>query len=309
MFESFNLPDNNSYRTWIFKNNSVALANTSGISYQTWVKPSGINFIQIIGVGGGGGGGGGGGYVNTSTGVVGGGGGASSAMTTVFLPAFLIPDILYIQVGRGGTGGNGGVNPTSGTNGLTGGYTAVSIHPVYTISGNSYYLLYTPGGNGGVGGGTTGGGGASAGATSSPLLPLSQIGLRNYWAGQNSTAGGTNTGTNVTSVYRISSAPGGVGHSSTNIDAAGTTVSPPGNLYFNTITGGAIQGGPGTNGLSDFNKIIFSGGSAGGSASGSNGGVAGFGGYGCGGAGGSVGNPSGSNGGNGGDGFVIITCG
>ena len=74
MFESFNLPDNNSYRTWIFKNNSVALANTSGISYQTWVKPSGINFIQIIGVSGGGGGGGGGGFGTLTSGAGGSGG-------------------------------------------------------------------------------------------------------------------------------------------------------------------------------------------------------------------------------------------
>jgi hypothetical protein len=309
MLDSFNLPDNNSYRTWIFKNNSVALANTNGISYQTWTKPSGINFIQIIGVSAGGGGGGGGGYVNTSTAILGGGGGASATMTSVFLPAFLVPDILYIQVGRGGVGGNGGVNPTSGTNGLAGGYSAVAIQPVYTVGNNSYYLMFAPGGNGGTGGGPSGGGGNNASTTTSTTLPLSQMGLRNYWAGQNSTAGGTNVGSAITAVYRISSAPGGVGHSSTNVDAAGVAVNPSGDLYYSIINGGTIQGGAGNNGLSDFNKMTFSGGAPGGSASGSNGGLAGFGGYGCGGAGGSVGNPSGSNGGNGGDGFVIITCG
>ena len=72
-------------------------AVTSG--WQTWAKPRGAAMSQMIAIGGGGGGGGG-----STNGNNGGGGGGSSSVTRLLIPAFCLPDELYIQVGPGGPG-------------------------------------------------------------------------------------------------------------------------------------------------------------------------------------------------------------
>ena len=83
--------------------------------WRTWVKPRGKQLISFIIWGAGGGGGGG---FTAAAGAQkggGGGGGAGAIGRMANVPAFMLPDILYIQCGAGGAGSTGsGANGTSG---------------------------------------------------------------------------------------------------------------------------------------------------------------------------------------------------
>src|SRR5215813_3396943 len=72
---------------------------TGGTTWQLWEKPRGLTMVWMWGVGGGGGGGAG--FTGTAS-SAGGGTGAPAMMT---IPALLLPDRLYISVGKGGAGG------------------------------------------------------------------------------------------------------------------------------------------------------------------------------------------------------------
>jgi hypothetical protein len=106
-------------RFWIYTGNK----NSTG--FQTWLKPPGINFIHIIAIGAGGGGSS---AAIWQTGVArtGGGGGGSGGMTSVFLPAYLVPDTVYVNVGIGGAGG-ASTNTTTPNAGVAG--TATYVLP------------------------------------------------------------------------------------------------------------------------------------------------------------------------------------
>ena len=100
----FNLQNNN-------LNNQVFFANGS-TTWQLWQKPKNCKFVYFFVIGGGAGGGGG---RSGAAGIerYGGGGGGSSPITKGIFPANLLPDILFVKVGRGG---NGGVAGSSGSN-------------------------------------------------------------------------------------------------------------------------------------------------------------------------------------------------
>ena len=100
-----------------------------------WVKPQGASFVWFTLIGAGGGGAGGDGTVNTV------GGGGSGAVTNCMVPAFLIPDVLQVRVGKGGAAGVG-----SGGSGVDG--TATTI--VYQQKSTTGYTLVTA--NAGVAG-------------------------------------------------------------------------------------------------------------------------------------------------------------
>ena len=106
------LPSQQDQRFWVYTAKNVSN------SYWTWLKPPGISFIHIIAIGAGGGGSS---SAIWQTGVarVGGGGGGSGGMTSTFLPAYLVPDTLYINVGIGGAGG-ASTNTTTPNAGLAG---------------------------------------------------------------------------------------------------------------------------------------------------------------------------------------------
>lgn len=69
-----------------------------------WVKPQGASFVWFTLIGSGGGG------------ASNGGGGGSGAVTNFMCPAFLIPDILRINIGKGSVGGAANNFGTAGTN-------------------------------------------------------------------------------------------------------------------------------------------------------------------------------------------------
>jgi len=77
-----------------------ANANTQWVP---WEKPAGIAMVRIVCIGGGAGGGSG--FPSATTNARGGGGGGGSGgITTVEIPAPLLPDILYVSAGIGGNG-------------------------------------------------------------------------------------------------------------------------------------------------------------------------------------------------------------
>src|SRR6266550_1648778 len=76
-------------------------STVNNTQWHTWNKPRGASMCYMICIGGGGGGG-----ASTSTTSSGAGGGGSSAgQSTILIPAILIPDQLFIQIGAGGAGG------------------------------------------------------------------------------------------------------------------------------------------------------------------------------------------------------------
>ena len=272
-------------------------------SFQTWNKPPGISFINIICIGGAGGGGGGSAR-RPSVSTIGATGGATGAMTAVTLPSFGVPDTLYILPGYGGTGGTGGLSGSAagglGTIGTSGTPSYVCFYP-NTSSG--YVLSVANGGGGGIQGQAGNSAAAIGAGAASTAYPISQFGLRFSINGTNYLASG---GATVNAVFRVM--PGGGNPSIISTPNVGGTLNPAGEL-FQSIAGGATEGATGAGGIIDLQRFISYGGTAGYSSVTQNGGPSGNGGPGSGGAGGAYGFQTGSNGGQGGDGFVIITCG
>lgn len=123
---------------------NIQIFNVGG-STSDWVKPQGASFVWFTLIGGGGAGGNG-----ATNGVGDGGGGGSAAVTNFMGPAFLMPDVLQVSVGRGGLLGNQDGTPTT----------------INYVSKSTYELLRAENGNGGTAGslgsnGTPGGRGVS----------------------------------------------------------------------------------------------------------------------------------------------------
>ena len=241
-----------------------------------WVKPQGASFIWVTLIGAGGGGG------YNGAGSNGTGGGGSGAVTNYMGPAFLIPDVLRVSIGKGGG--------PSGTNGA-----ASSV--IYQQKNGTGYTLLTA--NGGISGdqSTTGGVGGAADVSNY----FSCMGFFQSVAGQAGSDGtGTSSGVNQTASTTtfLSGGAGGAG------GAAGTGGGVTANYGYSmppTTAGGTVIG---AGGFFQMQPIIVGGGGAGGTTnSGAQNTSGGKGGIGCGGGG------SGENellGGLGGDGMVVI---
>jgi hypothetical protein len=284
-------------RFWVFTPTGTIATSV----FQTWRKPPGISFVHIIAVGGGAGGASGLGTNSGGT-LAGGGGGGSGSVTNVFLPAYLVPDILYIAPGRGGPGGVPTTSTTVRNVGTAGQGTFIGYHPV-TSAG--YTLCFANGGNPGNSAGT----GGTTSATNTLSLPAAQIGLRSYYTAQ---AGGTGTinlnTSNIAAVHRITGGVGGWGAPGFNtgptLIMAGDSSLQTYNAYLsNTDTS------PGPGGIVDLVNFVFGSGLPARAQTTVSAQASGNSYYGCGGAGGASGNPNSGAGGRGGDGFVIITCG
>ena len=301
MLDVFNINDSSlSNQVFYHKGNNA---------WQTWYKPPNCNFVNFYLLGGGAGGQGG--PISAGSTRTGGSGGGSAAMAYITVPAFAIPDMLYVLVASGGTGGASN-NGTGGKGGLS----YISTQPDNTFS--PYNVLMVSGS--GVAGATTS---VTAGAViTSANIVLADIAFVSAYAGQTGGGGGVSNGAaaNITpSGLPTTAGAGGAGVSSVGI--LGTSGSILSILDFPRISGGvsAASAGatPGNHGYStrqnfvgpSFKFPLFFTGGAGGGASdtgvGANGGNAAFG---CGGGGGGAGgNVTAGTGGNGGNGLVIIT--
>lgn len=318
MIDIFNLPDKSSY-------NQVYRVNSSGSTgWQSWSKPNNASFVYILCIGGGAGGGGGRGNTNNSG--AGGGGGGSSAFSAGVFPASLLPDTLFVSVGKGGVGGTGGAVNTNGGIGGSGEHSYVSVIPSTATTA----VLMKNGDTAptGGGGGTSSviGAAGTAGTiwTYSTSFIFPQLGQVNPVAGQAGVTGGSaagGVGSSITITLPISAGAGGGGNSSGGATANGGNITGSG--IIPTLIGGTansatvIEGSHGMGdqidgfgGNSQF-PLFYTGGAGGGSSSTASrvGGFGGDGGHGCGGGGGgSAQNAAGGGGGDGGHGLVIITC-
>ena len=277
----------------------------------TWRKRPGISMVYMLSHGGAGGGGNG--AVGAAGSAAGGGGGGSAGQSILQIPAYFLPDVLYIQVGAGG------VSVTAG-----------ATTKVQAIQGAGTYEVYQAAFGGGAGGsasgGTAGTAGANAIASGISSNVFAGIGMALYISGQVGVAGGT-TGNGVsitgptTGLY-VSSGAGGGGVPAAGNGGNGGDVNPNATLIFPSIIGGAgsssatVPGAPGTSGRGGMRfkiPVNFGGSGGGGSNSaaittGLFGGDGGMGGPGSGGGGGGgcfSGGVAGV-GGRGGDGQVLI---
>jgi hypothetical protein len=301
MLDIFNIPGQ--------QDNVKIFYASDTVTWQTWTKPrKKCNFIWMMCMGGGAGGGGGGKSGTTTNSA--GNGGASGAITTALFPANLLPDTLFIWVGKGGAGGLLSSTLANGSLGVTGGKSLVAVRPVtssiYSSPGSSE-LICSSGRNEGTAGWTDQLKGEPGNGDSGVVLPkLITLGMWNSVNGRSRAIGDVTplTGGTIT-------CPGA--------DAGDTTISTttlrigqsilPVNLGYNVIipriNGGAVEGAKGGDGVWSWNPMYGTGG-AGGSSISNLAGAGGKGAYGCGGGGGGGGGTTGGNGGNGGDGLVII---
>ena len=305
MIDNFNLPNND-------KNVQSFYGIGSGV-WQTWQKPNGCKFIQMIVIGGGGGGGAG------ATGIAGssrsgGAGGGASAISRAFGVLSTIPDTLYILVGMGGTGGL----PTSGAggNGTVGALSYVSVQPNTTTSN---IILASGAAAAGAGnGGATASSNATAGIAGTIFAQTAGFISYNFLvtliAGQAGGNGGNinQSGTAISLANIVSGGAGGAGVSNTSRNGANVT----GAGFVPTINGGnSTNLSQANSGFSSYNEqlinmpynLFFTGGAGGYALNNGTGGDGGNGSYGSGGGGGG-GGTTGGRGGNGGNGLVIITC-
>jgi hypothetical protein len=310
MIDTFNIP-NNDLKTQVFFNEPI-----SGSEWQVWNKPSNTKFISIFMLGGGAGGSGG--IATAGTTRFGGAGGGSSSLTMALFPSFMLPDTLFIQVGKGGRGGLGTPSGSSSnpSPGGVGSLSYVSILP-NTITTN---LVLVSGNAVATGGSNQTAGIGGAVFTNSQAI-FSNGGIINSVAGVSGGVSFTNAAgasINISNIPVSGGAGGGAATSTANFSGGSINeFSFLPRILGGISTGSTINGNDGynnkilQNNISNRNILLFTGGAGGAGFYTGTGGKGGNGSYGSGGGGGGAGfntSPfSGGTGGDGGDGIVIIT--
>jgi hypothetical protein len=318
MLDFFNLPNNVKLDQQTFIGNS----DTAGSRWYDWIKPRGINMINIFMLGGGGGAGNG---PNGTQGGAGGGGASGNQYNFLFL-ASSIPDVLYFSVGIGGS-------PPAAAGAASSGIASyASVYPNITTG----HLLGIASGGGGGSGFSSYAGGANTAADNITAAPLAGLGMNLCAAGvgnisltgQAGTAGPTTTFALPVTGLIVTGGSGGGNSAGTAAAASGAnSASIPSTVTgtFPTLVGGvgginsagSVNASSGSNGIKLPGLNYFYGGTGGGGGGNSGGtpfgagGVGGGGSYGCGGGGGGAGagtNGAGGAGGAGGPGIVIVTC-
>lgn len=275
----------------------VQMFQSQGGAWMSWNKPRGASMCYMLCIGGGGGGGGCNSNTNSSDFTGMGGGGGSSGLATLVIPALLLPDTLYVQVGAGGAGGAGG-SGSGATAGSAGGVSYVSLSK-NTSAPN--VVLYSGGAAGGGGvalpstSSTTSSGAAGSAASAATNTVLGTLGLFNAVAGQAGAAGFS--GTNAWGSIPLNGGPGGAA----NVAAANTV-----DWTFASWASGANLNRVDQSGFTNW-KPFFSI-AAGGTYNAPTGSIPGASGVGSGGAGGGNNglNTNIKPGGRGGDGLVLI---
>lgn len=269
--------------------------------WQTWNKPRNAKMIEIFCLGGGGGGG----HSSYSGGsVAGGGGGASGGIVRGIIPAFLLPDNLYILAGKGGVGASIS-NSSGGNGGISYVGTQPSILDQLLVCKSSSTVA--------------GGGGSSAAGTAPTIAGIStfsfaNLGLFTAIAGVAGVPGGAAVGAQPGSSQNAlgqSLITGGAGGGAKNDVTwnVGGNINSASTILTSTVRGGIALGENGANGYGTLQPFCGTGGSGGAGRTGGSGqgGTGGNGWYGCGGGGVGGGATGNSKAGNGGDGLVIIT--
>jgi hypothetical protein len=282
-------------------------AGTTTDSWQTWSKPRGVSFVYglILAAGGAGG--------SPAVGSVSGGGsGAPGATNTFMVPAYYLPDALYVRVGMGGA-----ASLSNNTDGAAGATSYLCTQPNIN---NESLLVTAAGGSGGTGAGVAGTGGVVAVFSNQLTLAVTSS-----VAGATGSNGGTAGNNGNAATWGVASrsitCPGGSGCGGTGSNRSGGNITVTGNAGvapFPTIGGVVAAAGVAGHGLNRMLNqfgpralygmgFAFTGGSGGGSSgTGVNGLNGGPGAYGCGGGAGGAGGTTSGFGGNGGDGLIIL---
>lgn len=249
---------------------------TAHLYTRDWVKPQGASFVWFTLIGAGGGGSAS--FLDSSGPFYfSGGGGASGNVTNFMCPAFLLPDMLQVRLGRGGDGSlttNPDIAPSNGTSG-----TATYI-TYQQKDGNGYTLLQASGGGAGLGVSGYGTGGTASAADAGG--PMTAAGFYNAVGGQNGATGNVSITTNGFTFIM-----GGQAGGDTSVVIAGYYG------YSASMRGGYSQLSPIPLAIPNTSTTSASLKSTPQS-------------FGCGGSGGGVAGVSGGSGGRGGDGLAII---
>lgn len=265
---------------------------TSGSAWQTWQKPRNAKMVEIFCLGSGAGG------ATASAGGTarnGAQGGGSAGIVRGIIPAFLLPDTLYIQVAKGGTGSFN----ASGVNGENGGISYVGLQP----STSEQTLICKSSTAAALANAT----GATISVVS--LSAFGNLGLFTAIAGVNGGGGGTNAAGNLNALASslVTGGVGGGGKGTGTFFAGGSVISASA-ILTTQVNGGVNDGQKGADGYGTLIPFCGTGGAGGAASAVTTGGAGGNGWYGCGGGGSGAGTSSaGLRAGNGGDGLVIIT--
>lgn len=262
-------------------------------NWQTWNKPRNAKMIEIFCLGGGAGG---------SIAVIGAGGrnggngGGASGIVRGIIPAFLLPDNLYILVGKGGAG-----STQNNTNGGVGGISYIGLQP----STSEQTLICKSS--------TSTPNNSAVGATISTvsLSAFGNLGLFTALAGVGGSSGTSGAGASQaalgTSLVTGGAAGGGKG---VGTFFSGGNITSASAILTTQVNGGVTDAQNGADGYGTLIPFCGTGGAGGAGKQGDSGigGIGGNGFYGCGGGGaGGTTSVTGLRGGNGGDGLVIIT--
>lgn len=264
-------------------------------NWQTWNKPRNAKMIEIFCLGGGGGGG-----QNVLTNPTGAGGGGSAGIVRGIIPAFLLPDTLYISVGEGGKGSS-----TSGAAGGSGGISYVGLQPSI-----SEQTLICKSSTSFAGGGGTNFNGLAATISVVAQSVYGNLGLFTAVAGVAGSATSINgtPGNSLTALTSnlITGGASGAGRNASITGVSGGSILPAPLILTSTVSGGTSSSLDGQSGYGTFKPFCGTGGGGGASVTTGVGGKGGNGWYGCGGGacgGGTIVTKAGD----GGDGLIIIT--
>jgi len=267
-------------------------------NWQTWSKPRNAKMIEIFCLGGGGSGGHP--LISSSSGT-GGGGGGSGGIVRGIIPAFLLPDIIYIFVGKGGIGPK-----TASTSGSAGGISYVGLQPSILEKTLICKSSTTSAG----GGNSTGPAGLGATISIVALSAFGNLGMFTSVAGVIGGTGISTTGAGGSSQIALGSniitGGAGGGGKGSGIEYVGIDITPASVILTSRVSGGQTIGANGESGYGRLQPFCGTGGAGGAAILIGVGGAGGDGWYGCGGGGSGSGSIV-SKAGNGGDGLVIIT--
>lgn len=262
-------------------------------NWQTFNKPYTAKFIEIFCLGGGAGGA----ISPVGTGAkLGGNGGGAGGIVRGIIPAFLLPDTIYILVGKGGSG-----STQSNTAGGVGGISYIGLQPStleQTLICKSSTSTPTN---------------STTGATISTISTsiFGNLGLFTAVAGVGSVLGGSGIGGSQTALATSLVTGGAAGGGKTAATFfAGGNINAALAILKSQINGGVADAQDGDSGYGTLIPFCGTGGAGGAGRQGDSGagGNGGHGWYGCGGGGaGASTTTTGLRGGNGGDGIVIIT--
>lgn len=135
-------------------------SQSSGSAFSLWRRPPGAKMLYMLTIGGGGSGGNG--VVAAAASAAGGGGGGTGGQTTLLIPAWMLPEELFICVGRAGAADQGK-------------QTSVCVSPDTAVNGGSAACIA----NGGNSGGNASSGNAGSAGGAAAVANVNQM----YWAG------------------------------------------------------------------------------------------------------------------------------